>query len=132
VIACSHLIPLLIVRTTERVLDVLLPSFAPVSRVLRPLTALLVGSPHPGVIGQGTVPEDDEEQGEAARGLRRAGAQEGLIRGRAPPDPVNRRVRRHARARGHDPAPGHRAIRAEATLGTCADCCGAGVLARAV
>ena len=40
VLACEHLIPLLIVRKQpERVLDVLLPSFDVVLQVLRPLTA---------------------------------------------------------------------------------------------
>jgi putative hemolysin len=40
VLACEHLIPLLIVRKDpERVLDVLLPSFDVVLRVLRPFTA---------------------------------------------------------------------------------------------
>jgi CBS domain containing-hemolysin-like protein len=39
VLACEHLIPLLIVRhDPERVLDVLLPSFDAITRVLRPLT----------------------------------------------------------------------------------------------
>ena len=39
VLACEHLIPLLIVRQDpERVLDVLLPSFDVIARVLRPLT----------------------------------------------------------------------------------------------
>ncbi len=39
VLACEHLIPLLIVRhDPERVLDVLLPSFDALARVLRPLT----------------------------------------------------------------------------------------------
>lgn len=40
VLACEHLIPLLIVRQDpERVLDVLLPSFDVIARVLRPLTS---------------------------------------------------------------------------------------------
>ena len=39
VLACEHLIPLLIVRQDpERVLDVLLPSFDAIARVLKPLT----------------------------------------------------------------------------------------------
>ena len=43
VIACEHLIPLIIVRhDPERVLDVLLPSFDAFSRVLRPLTSGLL------------------------------------------------------------------------------------------
>src|SRR5436190_8472315 len=43
VLACEHLIPLIIVRhDPERVLDVLLPSFDTIARVLRPLTSLLL------------------------------------------------------------------------------------------
>jgi putative hemolysin len=43
VLACEHLIPLLIVRKDpERVLDILLPSFDVVLRVLRPLTSGLL------------------------------------------------------------------------------------------
>ncbi len=42
-LSCEHLIPLLIVRRDpERVLDVLLPSFDVVAKVLRPLTAALL------------------------------------------------------------------------------------------
>lgn len=43
VIACEHLIPLLIVRRDpERVLDVVLPSFDAIASVLRPLTSTLL------------------------------------------------------------------------------------------
>jgi len=43
VIACEHLIPLLIVRhDPERVLDVVLPSFDAIAGVLRPLTSTLL------------------------------------------------------------------------------------------
>jgi putative hemolysin len=43
VLACEHLIPLLIVRhDPERVLDVLLPSFDALARVLKPLTYALL------------------------------------------------------------------------------------------
>jgi CBS domain containing-hemolysin-like protein len=43
VLACEHLIPLLIVRQNpEAVLDVLLPSFDAILRLLRPLTSLLL------------------------------------------------------------------------------------------
>jgi len=43
VIACEHLIPLIIVRhDPERVLDVLLPSFDGVARLLKPLTSTLL------------------------------------------------------------------------------------------
>jgi CBS domain containing-hemolysin-like protein len=82
-VACGHLIPVLIVRDDpERALDLLLPSFAPVARALRPLTALLVrlGAPRRDRAGQAS-PETDEEQGEAAQAYIEAGAQEGLIEG---------------------------------------------------
>jgi putative hemolysin len=43
VITCEHLIPLLIVRhDPERVLDVLLPSFDAIARMMRPLTGSLI------------------------------------------------------------------------------------------
>ncbi len=43
VIACEHLIPLLIVRhDPERVLDVLLPSFDVIARLMKPLTSTLL------------------------------------------------------------------------------------------
>jgi putative hemolysin len=43
VLACEHLIPLLIVRDDpERVLDVLLPSFDVIAGILRPLTSLML------------------------------------------------------------------------------------------
>ena len=42
-LACEHLVPLLIVRKDpERVLDILLPSFNAVARVLWPLTSMLL------------------------------------------------------------------------------------------
>jgi CBS domain containing-hemolysin-like protein len=44
VVVCEHLLPMAIVRRDpEAVLDILLPAFAPVARVIRPLTGLLVG-----------------------------------------------------------------------------------------
>ena len=43
VVTCEHLIPLAIVRQDpERVLDVLLPSFDAMARIMRPLTAMLL------------------------------------------------------------------------------------------
>jgi CBS domain containing-hemolysin-like protein len=43
VIACEHLIPLILVRhDPERVLDVLLPSFDALARILKPLTSTLL------------------------------------------------------------------------------------------
>jgi len=44
VAACEHLVPMLIVRSDpERVLDVLLPVFRPLARLLSPLTLVLIG-----------------------------------------------------------------------------------------
>jgi len=61
VLACEHLIPLLIVRRDpERVLDVLLPSFDVIASVLRPLTSsmLRIGTSRPKerANGNGTEP----------------------------------------------------------------------------
>jgi CBS domain containing-hemolysin-like protein len=43
VVVCEHLLPMLIARyDPEAVLDVLLPAFAPVARVIRPLTMVLI------------------------------------------------------------------------------------------
>jgi CBS domain containing-hemolysin-like protein len=120
VIACGHLIPLLIVRDDpERVLDVLLPAFVPVARVLRPLTALFVriGAPRRDRPGQAS-PEADEEHDEAAQAYIEAGAQEGLIEGderrliQSIVDFGDTRVREVM-----TPRPDIVAIRAEATLG---------------
>src|SRR5688572_20914744 len=44
VVVCEHLLPMLIVRRDpEAVLDVLLPVFSPMARVVQPLTTALVG-----------------------------------------------------------------------------------------
>jgi CBS domain containing-hemolysin-like protein len=44
VIVCEHLLPMIIVRRDpEAVLDVLLPAFSPVARIVQPVTMLLVG-----------------------------------------------------------------------------------------
>jgi len=119
-VACGHLIPVLIVRSDpERVLDVLLPSFSPVARVLQPLTALLVrlGASRRDRPGQ-TVSEAEEQQGEAAQAYIEAGAQEGLIEGderrliQSIVDFGDTRVREVM-----TPRPDVVAIRAEATLG---------------
>ena len=119
-VTCGHLIPVLIVGSDpERVLDVLVPSFAPVARVLQPLTALLVrfGSSRRERPGQ-PFSEADELQGEAAQAYIDAGAQEGLIEGderrliQSIVDFGDTRVREVM-----TPRPDVVAIRAEATLG---------------
>ena len=82
-IACEHVIPLLIVRRDpERVLEVLLPSFAATARLVQPLTAAMVRL---GVMRRERAvtssPDADEQQGEAAQAYIEAGEQEGLIEG---------------------------------------------------
>jgi CBS domain containing-hemolysin-like protein len=119
-LVCRHLLPALFVRDDpERVLNVLLPSFAAAARVLLPLTVALVrlvsarrertGPPSP---------EAEEEQGEAAQAYIDAGAQEGLIEG------DERRLIQSIVQFGDTrvrevmtPRPDIVAIRAEATLG---------------
>jgi CBS domain containing-hemolysin-like protein len=119
-VTCGHLIPVLIVRSDpERVLDVLLPSFRPVARVLQPLTALLVrvGASRRERPGQPSS-EAEDQQGEAAQAYIDAGAQEGLIEGderrliQSIVDFGDTRVREVM-----TPRPDVVAIRAEATLG---------------
>jgi putative hemolysin len=80
---CEHLVPLLIVRDDpERVLDVLLPSFATVASVAQPLTAALAKL---AVTRRdrlaATAAESEEQQGEAAQAYIDAGEQEGIIEG---------------------------------------------------
>ncbi|HTM04739.1 MAG TPA: CNNM domain-containing protein, partial [Vicinamibacterales bacterium] len=44
VVACEHLVPMLLVRRDpERALDLLLPAFEPISRLLRPLSFAIIG-----------------------------------------------------------------------------------------
>ena len=43
VVVCEHLLPMLVARRDpEEVLDVLLPAFHPIARVMRPMTRLLI------------------------------------------------------------------------------------------
>ncbi|HEX7484525.1 MAG TPA: hemolysin family protein [Vicinamibacterales bacterium] len=119
-IVCEHLIPLLIVRDDpERVLDVLLPSFAAAASLLQPLTAALVrlGAARR---DRPVLPssEAEEQQGEAAQAYIEAGEQEGLIEG------DERRLIQSIVEFGDTlvrevmtPRPDIVAIRAEATLG---------------
>jgi putative hemolysin len=78
VVVCEHLVPMAIVRADpERVLDVLLPAFHPLARLMTPLTAALVrltdgrrAEPAPGTPGNGSVlaaartPEAASEEGQ--------------------------------------------------------------------
>ena len=119
-IACEHVIPLLIVRRDpERVLEVLLPSFAATARLVQPLTAAMVRL---GVMRRERAatpsPDAEEQQGEAAQAYIEAGEQEGLIEG------DERRLIQSIVDFGDTlvrevmtPRPDIVAIRAEATLG---------------
>jgi CBS domain containing-hemolysin-like protein len=119
-VACGWVVPMLIVRgDPERVLDMLLPAFAPVVRVMQPVVALLA---RPAAVrkerpGQPSA-DAEEEQGEAAQAYIEAGAQEGLIEG------DERRLIQSIVEFGDTlvrevmtPRPDIVAIRAEATLG---------------
>ena len=84
VLLCELLLPLVIVgRDPERVLDVLLPTFAPIGRALGPTTRWIVrivpsirrGGPPP------TADEATEEANEMAKAYSGAAEQEGLIEG---------------------------------------------------
>jgi putative hemolysin len=79
VIICELLVPLAIAtRDPERVLEILLPSFAPVARALGPLTRL-IRSKRPSA---SPPPDDDEEEAsQAAKTYLDAGEQEGIIEG---------------------------------------------------
>jgi CBS domain containing-hemolysin-like protein len=82
----EHLVPLLIVRSDpERVLDLLLPSFRPVARLLQPITRALVGliatlrrERGTGTPG-GAEPVAADEDEEVAHTFLEAGEHEGLI-----------------------------------------------------
>ena len=106
------LLPLLIVgRDPERVLEVLLPTFAPIARALGPMTRWIAGDR---ARDQARRPAADA--GRSRRGGQRGG--EGLHRHRragradrgrgAPAAAEHRRLRRHAGPRGDDAAARHR------------------------
>jgi CBS domain containing-hemolysin-like protein len=83
VIVCELLLPLVIVgRDPERVLDVLLPTFAPLARALGPMTRTVARSVAQAkrVPPNGVAPEDAAvEANEAAKAYIETGAEEGLI-----------------------------------------------------
>ena len=61
VVVCEHLLPMLIVRSNpELVLDVLLPVFHPVARLLRPITATILSLMERETNGA-TTPEDSSQ-----------------------------------------------------------------------
>jgi putative hemolysin len=119
-VVCEQLIPLLIVRRDpERVLELLLPSFSALARVVHPVTLLLVHLAERRERASTVSAADaDEEQGEAAEAYLEAGEQEGLIEG------DERRLIQSIVDFGDTlvrevmtPRPDIVAIRAEATLG---------------
>ena len=122
------LLPLLIVgRDPERVLELLLPSFAPVARVARPDDALdrahgarrrAAASPRP----RQTKRRRRRTRPPRPTSTRRS--RKGIIAGRgAPAAAEHRRLRRHAGPRGHDAAPRHRRDpRRRRRSATCARC----------
>jgi CBS domain containing-hemolysin-like protein len=85
IIVCEHVVPLLIVRNNpERVLEMLLPPFDYVARVLHPLTGGLVGlitadgrRDRQEALPAGTAPDDEGARDAAAE----AAAEQGIIEG---------------------------------------------------
>jgi CBS domain containing-hemolysin-like protein len=85
VVVCEVLLPLLIVgRDPERVLDVLLPSFTPVARLLGPITRWVARSVASSKRPPATpmpAEEAEQEANEAAKAYIDTAAEEGLIEG---------------------------------------------------
>ena len=83
VVVCELVLPLLIVgRDPERMLELILPTFAPIARILRPLTAwisrcVLVKRPVPAA----TQESSDDQAAEVAKAYIDTAEQEGLIEG---------------------------------------------------
>jgi putative hemolysin len=83
-VVCEHLAPLFVIRgDPERVLDLLLPSFAVLARAVLPLTLALARLAAAARRDRPTVTaaESEEQQGEAADAYIAAGEQEGIIEG---------------------------------------------------
>jgi putative hemolysin len=85
VIVCELLLPLLIVgRDPERILEILLPTFAPIARALSPLTRTIVRSVAGARWGNGAAPAADvaaEQANEVAKAYIGTAEQEGIIEG---------------------------------------------------
>lgn len=84
VLGCEHALPLLIVhRDPERVLELTLPIFDPVARLLDPVTFMLVSlfarNRRERSAAAPVAPDTAEEAGEAAEAFLETGQQEGLI-----------------------------------------------------
>src|SRR5262249_41185503 len=84
VVVCELLLPLVIVgRDPERILGLLLPSFAPVAKILAPVTRWIARAV-PAVkrpAGQASAEEQEQETAEAAKAYIDTAEQEGLIEG---------------------------------------------------
>ena len=98
-------------RDPERVLELLLPSFAPVARALGPITqvdrAHCVQHEAAGDAGQADEAEAGGERGRQGVPRRRRAGRDHRRRGAEAPA-EHRRLRRHARPRGDDAAARHR------------------------
>ena len=85
VVVCELLLPLAIVgRDPERVLELLLPSFAPVARALGPMTRLIartVSSAKRAATAPAEADEAEAEANEVAKAYLDTGEQEGIIEG---------------------------------------------------
>jgi len=83
VIVCELLLPLLIVASDpEKVLELLLPTFAPVARLLKPFTLGISRSMAAKRPSQAMTPtESDEEATEVAKAYIDTAEQEGIIQG---------------------------------------------------
>jgi CBS domain containing-hemolysin-like protein len=83
VIICELLLPLLIVgRDPERILELLLPTFAPIARALGPLTRLIARSVSTTARAAAGTPEAaEDEANEVAKAYIDTAEQEGIIEG---------------------------------------------------
>ena len=112
IILCEHVLPSIIVRRNpEAVLAALLPPFSVIARAdvadlrrARPPAHQRPARARRRPAGAGRR-RPGRSRARLSRGRRRAGADRGR---RAPAAAVDRRFRRHARARSHDAAPRHR------------------------
>src|SRR6478672_1118105 len=83
VVICELLLPLVIVgRDPERILELLLPTFAPIARALGPVTRTIARSVSSSTRAPSTSPDDAAgETNEAATAYLDTGEQEGIIEG---------------------------------------------------
>lgn len=113
VVVCFHVVPQLIVRQQpQRILEILLPSFAVIASVFAPMTRVVAGSPNDRRVDEDTEPDhpetvetvsdaqngDDEELDNGARELFRSlvGFQDRLVREVMTPRPDIVAIRENA------------------------------------